>query len=119
MNESNFYQQSEDALDDPLFIKFSKIFADSSLHRLNKMIREFETAHPNLTLVSFDDFTRCVPVTGEYLFSDESHRYSELLYKFKLYREIRYYQPEPLLAEWLNSIDEFTQSRKKKQFKVV
>ena len=115
MNESNFYQQSEDALDDPLFIKFSKVFADNSLHRLNKKIRQFETTHPNLKFVSFDDFTRDVPVTGDILFSDKSHRYSELLYKFKNYREIRYYDPEPLLAEWLNSIDEFTQLRRKKQ----
>jgi len=119
VNASNFYHQNEDALDDPLFIKFSKVFADNSLHRLNRKIRAFETTHPNLRFVSFDDFTRMVPVTGKYLFSDNSHRYSELLYKFKNYREIRYYEPEPYLAEWLTKIDEFAQTRKSKMIKMV
>ena len=110
MNTLNFSHQNEDALDSPLFIKFSKIFADNSLYQLNKKISEFETTHPNLTFVSFDDFTRTVPITGEYLFSDKSHRYSKLLYMFKSYREIRYYEPEPSLAEWLTEIDEFAKS---------
>lgn len=84
---------------------------------MNKKIREFETTHPNLMFVIFDDFTRTVPVSGKYLFSDNSHRYSELLYQFKKYREIRYYEPEPYLAEWLTKIDEFAQSRKEKDFR--
>ena len=111
MNTSN-YNLNEDAVDDPLFVRFSKVFEDTSLYRLNNKIRKFEASHFHLTLVSVDDFTKIIPVTGEYLFSDRSYRYSELVYKFTLYREIRYYEPDPKLVEWLTKLDEFAKSRR-------
>ena len=112
MNASNYYDRYEDAVDEPLYAKFSKVFEDKSLYKLNKKIKEFEAARPRLTLVSFGDFTRTVPVTGKYLFSDGSQRYYELLYEFKIHKEIRYYYPRPDLVEWLSRIDEFAEWRK-------
>ena len=58
--------------------KVSYLNSQSSLHRFNQKIRKFESTHPHLTLVSFDNFSKTIPVTNEYLFSDTTHRYSEL-----------------------------------------
>lgn len=112
MNASNYYDKYEDAVDEPLYAKFSKVFEDKSLYKLNKKIKEFEAARPQLRLVSFGDFTRTVPVTGKYLFSDGSQRYYELLYEFKIHKEIWYYDPRPDLVEWLSRIDEFAEWKK-------
>ena len=104
--------QFEDDNSAPLFLKFSKVFEATSLHEFNRKIRKFESTHLRLTLVSYDNFTKTIPVTEEYLFSDTSHRYFKLLYTYKKYREIRYYRPNPDLAEWLATIDDFTKSKK-------
>ena len=116
MNASNYYDRYEDAIDEPLYAKFSKVFEDKSLYKLNKKIKEFEAARPQLTLVSFGDFTRTVPVTGKYLFSDGSQRYYELLYEFKIHKEIRYYEPRHDLVEWLSRVDEFAEWKKEMRF---
>ena len=116
MNASNYYDMYEDSIDEPLYAKFSKVFEDKSLYKLNKKIKEFEATRPQLTLVSFGDFTRTVPVTGKYLFSDGSQRYYELLYEFKIHKEIRYYDPRPNLVEWLSKIDEFAEWKKEKRY---
>lgn len=101
----NLSDEFGDSNSEAPFLKFSKVFEASSLYKFNKKIKEFETTRPHLSFAGFVDLTRTVPVTGRYLFSDESHRYSELLYVFKLHREIRYYEPHPNLAECLAKID--------------
>jgi hypothetical protein len=114
MNVSNLHSQSENAKISVLFIKYSKIFEAKSLYKLNKKINDFEESHPHLTLVTFDDFTKTVPVYGKYVFSDDAYRYSELIYTYKIYKEVRYYTPDPDLANWLNAMDEFASFRKEK-----
>jgi hypothetical protein len=111
----SFSDEFEDSISEALFLKFSKVFEASSLYKFNKKIKEFETTHPNLSFVGFADLTRTVPITGKYMFSDESHRYSELLYAYKLHREIRCYEPHPVLAEWLAKIDEFAEYKREKK----
>jgi hypothetical protein len=109
MNSTNFHDFADD---DPLFLRFSKTFESRSQVELNNEITQFEASHPHLTLVTFDDFTKEVLVYGNYLFSDKKKHYRELLYTFKIFREIRYYEPDPLLYKWLERIDTFAISRK-------
>lgn len=104
--------QFEDDGDVPLFLKFSRFFKVKSLFALNRQVREFEAKHPKLALVSIDEFTERIPVTAKYLFSDNSHRYAERLYEFKVFKEIRYYRPDSNLAKWLTMVDEFAEYRK-------
>jgi len=68
----------EGSISETLFLKFSKVFEASSLYKLNKKIRAFETARPRLSFAGFADFTRIVPVTGKYLFSYGAQRYLDL-----------------------------------------
>ncbi len=114
MSLLNSHNWCEDAPDEPLFIKFSKIFEDKTLYGLNKKIKQFEAAHPHLTLISSDDYAKDFPVFGNYLFSDKDRHYFELKYRFRTYKEVRFYEPDSDLADWLRRIDEFGELRIKK-----
>ncbi len=114
MSLLNSHNWCEDAPDEPLFIKFSKIFEDKTLYGLNGKIRQFEAAHPHLKLVSSDDYAKKFPVFGNYLFSDKDRHYFELKYRYRTYKEVRYYELDPDLADWLRRIDEFRGLRRKK-----
>ena len=110
MNITNLHE--EQAFDESLFLQFSKTFEARSMYELNREIMNFEASHPHLTLVTFDDFSKSMPVYGKYLFSDKKYHYRELLYTFKIFREVRYYEPDPMLYKWLTRIDSFAYSRK-------
>ncbi|HDZ16717.1 hypothetical protein LCGC14_1152090 [marine sediment metagenome] len=58
-----------------------------------------------------EDFSQEIPVLGEPLFVDGKYLYRELLYKYKKFKHLRYYQPDKELVEWLNMIDEFHECR--------
>jgi len=103
----NSHNWCEDAPDESLFIKFSRIFEDKTLYGLNEKIRQFEAAHPHLTLVSSDEYAKDFPVFGNYLFSDKDRHYFELKYRFRKYEGVGYYEPDSDLADWLGRVDEF------------
>ncbi len=66
----NSHNWCEDAPDEPLFIKFSKVFEDKTLYGLNEKVRQFEASHPHIRLVNSDDCAKNHPVFSNYLFLD-------------------------------------------------
>ena len=103
MRTNLLFEDSEDHLD---WIDFFFIFEAKNEYLLNKCIQTFEKSHPFLTLVSVECLDKWISVLGEPLFTDEKQLYRELFYRFKRYKQIRYYQQDKPLLEWLNSINE-------------
>ncbi len=75
------------------------MFKAKNEYLLIKGIQNFERHHPFLTLVSVEDLDEWISVLGQPLFTDEKQLYRELLYRFKRYKQIRYYQPDKALLE--------------------
>ena len=99
---------NEDGEDSPIWLDYSFDFRSKNLYQLNKKIEKFEKLHPNLKLVMVDDITKEKPVVDDtILFSDELQDYHELRYKFKIYGNRRYYEPDVLLLNWLLAVDMF------------
>ncbi|KKK85105.1 hypothetical protein LCGC14_2776620 [marine sediment metagenome] len=96
MRTNLLFEDSEDHLD---WIDFFFIFEAKNEYLLNKCIQTFEKSHPFLTLVSVEDLDNWISVLGQPLFTDEKQLYRELLYQFKRYKQIRYYQPDKALLE--------------------
>ncbi len=100
--------------DNPVWLRFNFLFTSNHIYTLTCDIKDFEAKHPFLTLVLTDDLDKVISVLGDPLFVDGKFLYRELLYKFKRFRHLRYYQPHPALEEWLSMIDEFSEYRKNK-----
>ncbi len=105
----------EDEYEIPDWVNFSFIFKAKNEYLLNKNIQNFEKHHPFLTLVSLEILDEWISVLGEPLFTDEKQLYRELLYRFKKYKHLRYYQPEENLVMFLNMLDEFSKWRKERR----